>query len=324
MVFEFFHAKKHDRFTVLLDEIEAIFNEIEEYVKEEVEIESALFDPAHASFSQLHDIIRRRVKDSDRNQEERGLVQRCIELKPLLNAINEDLALQLRKHIAKIVWSLRSLNKSLICLQANIEADSTYHLTENYKSAKAAILGILDELKKSIFKAKQCIRYLWGLKHKKQTEVPQFKMAVFISPELIKRYKEYLRNYHEPRYGVKSDDLQSCFTFVIDETIKDIIEIINTQKKAAATVIENYNKARLRGMKRGYNPGRFTRIIFLTDYENNVWVYDVTTPEEHEIAVFDKRDSGRYYEIYSGKIKRDYYGNIKNFKQIKNSMAETS
>ncbi|MEM4263801.1 MAG: hypothetical protein QW666_02810 [Candidatus Woesearchaeota archaeon] len=131
-------------------------------------------------------------------------------------------------------------------------------------------------------------------------------------------------SYDDPEYNVKSDDPKSCFTFVIDETIKDVIEIITTQGKAAAATLETYSRAQLKGMKRGYNPGRFTRIILLTDYNENLWVYDVTTPEEHKIAVMEKRESGRYYEIFSGRRTRADYGDAKNFKKIKNSITEVS
>ena len=311
MVFEWLFEGKQGQFADLLVSITNHLDSLKEFIEKKIPLRTEdIVLPMHIQLSDLTDLINQDVKEITEDAlTERGLWQRLEAAKgELIKISKEDFEIA-ETGLKGIIKQLDTLGKILENISDDLRLKKDHLFSSEFAVQENQIRKTVQELKDRIFLVTKRILKFQLLREKRIEEIKEnLELNVFISQELILRYKKYLKNY--------SVD----FPKIIDTDIRGVISIIMHMKKNASKAFAYYGKAKLHSHKRGYNPGHNTRLIFLTNYQTKVWIYDITTPEEHDLAVKDK--SGRYYQVYTGEWNRERYENSGGFKQIFRTIKE--
>ncbi len=135
-------------------------------------------------------------------------------------------------------------------------------------------------------------------------------LRVFAAPEFIERYDK-LRAYSD-------SNLEVPFADAIDATVSQICERIGVNGRSAErSEFDRMWNADVYVFKKSSSaPGM--RVLFTTDWQSWIRIYDVTTPEDHKDKV--KTSSGRYHAVCEGRV--EYSSDTSTHVEVRDSLRE--
>lgn len=179
------------------------------------------------------------------------------------------------------------------------EAQENLELAQSYQQDLGDAIAQREELEEKLQKTGHALHTAYKDVKTLQQQLNKHKhnggIHVYATPDLQERYQDL--------YTYTDNELDQPYSDIIDETINHICERIKEAGKSAQHEFDYMKQVKSYFYKKNDRPGKWTRIFFVTDWETEITIADITTPQEHQDSF---SSNGRYKDIMDGRVNYDY------------------